>query len=212
MESVRKSLNYVGSLACAYLDICADFRWLRCEALANVTLQLVANHIALEDHLVPHIRVGDGQLEGIDRVSVLLVQWPSNVLVEFLNWHSDLLCDVAHNAVDHLALVVPLLALDDILWADSALGQINVALLLVHSQHDHDLVTPNTDELLDGSNTPSRQFREENHAVDVVIFQQFDVCAHFRDLLHVDHDEGVDFGESLLVEAAICKRHDGGGV
>lgn len=67
--------------------------------------------------------------------------------------------------MDDLALVVSLIALDDILGRHSALGKINVALLFVHSEHDDDLVPSDTDELLDTSNTSSGELRKQNHAV-----------------------------------------------
>ena len=57
-----------------------------------------------------------------------------------------------------------------------------LTLLLIHTEHDDDLVTANTDELLDTADTSARQFGEQDHAVDVVMFQQLHVCAHFGDL------------------------------
>ena len=51
--------------------------------------------------------------------------------------------------MDHLGLVVAVLALEHIFGRDSALGQINVTLLLVDSQYDDDLVSSDTDEFLD---------------------------------------------------------------
>ena len=83
----------------------------------------------------------------------------------------------------HLGLVVSLLALDDILGRDSALGQINVALLLVDSQDDDNLVPADADQLLDTSDASSRQLAEQDHAVDVVVLEQFDVCAHLGNLV-----------------------------
>lgn len=81
---------------------------------------------------------------------------------------------MAHDGVDHLGLVVAVLALEHILGRDSALGQINVTLLLVDSQHNDDLVSSDTDEFLDGSDTSSGQFAEQDHAVDVVVLEQLD--------------------------------------
>jgi hypothetical protein len=54
--------------------------------------------------------------------------------------------------------------------------------LLVHSQNDNHLVAANSDELLDTSDTASGELREENHAIDIVIFEEFDVGSHLRDL------------------------------
>lgn len=81
---------------------------------------------------------------------------------------------MAHDGVDHLGLVVAVLALEHILGRDSALGQINVTLLLVDSQHNDDLVSSDTDEFLNGSDTSSGQFAEQDHAVDVIVFEQLD--------------------------------------
>jgi hypothetical protein len=90
--------------------------------------------------------------------------------------------------VDHLALVVSLLALHDILGRDSSLGKIDVTcrqinthvqlcyslvamltLLFVHTEYHDDLVATNSDELLDTSDTSSGKLREQNHAVDVIV-------------------------------------------
>lgn len=72
---------------------------------------------------------------------------------------------MSHYGVDNLALVVPLVALDDVLGGHSALGEIDVALLLVDSEHDDDLVPSDTDELLDRSDTSSGQFGKQDHAI-----------------------------------------------
>lgn len=100
-----------------------------------------------------------------------------------------------------LALVVTLLALEDILGGDTTLRQIDItcrtmsqpsdlyvleqgllALLLVDTEHNDDLVTSDTDELLNGTNTSARKFGEQNHAVNVVVFKQLHVGAHLGDL------------------------------
>jgi hypothetical protein len=54
--------------------------------------------------------------------------------------------------------------------------------LLVHAKHDDDLVATNADELLDTSDTPPREFGEENHAVDVVVLEELDVGSHVGNL------------------------------
>lgn len=60
------------------------------------------------------------------RVAVFLVQRPSDSLVEGLEGGLGGLCDVAHDRVHGLALVVTLLTLDNILGGDTALGKIDV--------------------------------------------------------------------------------------
>lgn len=101
-------------------------------------------------------------------MSVLLVQRPSDMLVELLDGGVGLLGDVAHNGMHHLRLVVPFFALDNILGRDTAFAKIDVAFVLVHPENDHDFVASDADELLDTSDTTSREFGEENHAIDVV--------------------------------------------
>lgn len=54
--------------------------------------------------------------------------------------------------------------------------------LLVNSEDNDDLIAPNSDELLDTSDTSSGQFGEEDHAIDVVVFEELHVGTHFRDL------------------------------
>jgi len=49
-------------------------------------------------------------------MSVLLVQRPANLLVEIFNRVLGFFGNVSHNRVYHLALVISLLALDDIFW------------------------------------------------------------------------------------------------
>lgn len=170
--------------------------------------------------------VRDRKLEGIKRVAVFLVEGPSYRLVELLDGNESLLGNVAHNRVDDFALVVTLLATNDILGGDTALGQIDITLLLVDTENDDDLVATDTDQLLDGANTSSGKLREQDHAVDVVVLEKLDVGAHIGDLiwgsalthshahahhrdpsvsylLNVDHNEGVDFRILLLVETAV---------
>ena len=44
-------------------------------------------------------------------------------------------------------------------------------LLFVYSQHDHNLIPSNADELLYASNTPSRKLGEQDHAIDIIILE-----------------------------------------
>jgi hypothetical protein len=57
----------------------------------------------------------NGELESVDRVTVSAVEGPGYALIEGLDGRVGLLRNVAHNGVHHLALIVPLLAFDDIL-------------------------------------------------------------------------------------------------
>jgi hypothetical protein len=40
---------------------------------------------------------------------------------------------------------------------------------LVDTEDDDDLVSPDSDELLDGPYSPTREFREEDHALCVIV-------------------------------------------
>lgn len=57
---------------------------------------------------------------------ILLVKRPRYGLIKMLDGRLSLLGYMAHNRVDHLALVVPLLTLDYVLWRHSALGKIDI--------------------------------------------------------------------------------------
>lgn len=62
-------------------------------------------------------------------------------------------------------------------------------LLFIDTQHDDYLIAPNTDKLLNATNTSSREFGEQNHAVDVVVFEQLHVRTHLGDLESNDGNE-----------------------
>lgn len=64
-------------------------------------------------------------------MSILLLQRPSNSLVEGLDGLLALLGDVSKNGMYHLALVEPFLALYDILRGNTTLGKIDVTLEFV---------------------------------------------------------------------------------
>ncbi len=68
----------------------------------------------------------DGELESVNRVAVLLVQRPGYSLVELLDGSLRLLGYMAHDGVDHLTLVIPLLTFDDILGRHPSLGEIDI--------------------------------------------------------------------------------------
>lgn len=109
--------------------------------------------------------VRDAELECVDSVSVFPVERPGDGLVQVLDGDLNLLGNVSHYGMDDLALVVPLIALDDVLWRHSTLGEIDVPLLLVDSEDDNDLVSSHADKLLDTPDTSSGQLREQDHAI-----------------------------------------------
>lgn len=70
--------------------------------------------------------IRDGELESIVRVAVFAVQGPGDLLVEGLKRGLGGLGDVAHDRVNSLALVVPLLTLNHIFGRDTSLGKIDI--------------------------------------------------------------------------------------
>lgn len=62
----------------------------------------------------------DGELEGVNRMAKFAVQRPRYALIQGLDRGVGLLGDVAHDGMNHLALVVALLALNDILRRHTA--------------------------------------------------------------------------------------------
>jgi len=121
----------------------------------------------------------------------LFVQRPADHDIELLQGHVDPFRDVSHDAMDlsficcfesrstahvpstyRLGLVVALFASRNVLVGDTALGQINVALVLVYSEDNDDLFTAHADELLDGADASSRQLAQQDHALLVVELEQ----------------------------------------
>lgn len=148
-----------------------------------------------------HVR--DRDLESIVGVAVFPVQGPGDQLVEGLERGLSSLCDVAHDGVHRLALVVPFLALDHILGGNTTLGKIDVTyaepmsqslgvplssywccrtLLLIDTEDDDNLVSPDANQLLNTTDTSPRQFGKQDHSVNVVVLEQLHVCAHLGDL------------------------------
>lgn len=64
--------------------------------------------------------------------------------------------------------------------------------LLVDTNDHYRFCFTNTNEFVDRTNTSSRQFRQENHALNTVVFQEVDVGAHFGDGTNVDHNHIFD--------------------
>lgn len=63
----------------------------------------------------------NAELEGLVRVPVLCIQRPRDEPVDLSEVALRLVCNVPHDGVDLLALVVPLLALDDVVCRHSSL-------------------------------------------------------------------------------------------
>lgn len=120
---------------------------------------------------------------------------------------------MAHDGVNELALVVPLLAGLNIFLRHPALAEIDVALLLVDPE-DHDgLDAADLDEAADGPDPAARELGEEDHALDVVVLEQGNVGAHVGDGLDLYHHRHVHLRVLGLVHAALkvrgVSRHGG---
>ena len=71
----------------------------------------------------------DGKLEGVDGVTVFLVERPANLGVEGFHRGFGLLGYMPHNRGNHFALVEALFTFHNVLWRHPALRQVNVACL-----------------------------------------------------------------------------------
>lgn len=121
---------------------------------------------------------------------------------------------MAHNRVDKLALIVPLLTPLNILLGNPPLAEIDVSLLLVDTK-DHDgLDAADLDEAADAANTAPRELGEEDHALDVVVLEEGHVRAHVGDVLHLYHYRRVHLRVLGFVHAALevggVRRHGQG--
>lgn len=61
-------------------------------------------------------------------------------------------------------------------------GMIFLTLLLVDTEDNDNLVTSDTNELLDTANTSAGKFGQQDHSVDVIVFEKLHVCAHLGNL------------------------------
>ena len=81
---------------------------------------------------------------------------------------------------------------------------------LIYSQYNDDFISSNSDKFVDTSDPSSGEFTEKDHAFDVVVFEQFDVGAHFCDLTNLHDDEFVDCWELVFIEATVTQRPHAG--
>jgi len=81
--------------------------------------------------------------------------------------------------------------------------------IFINPQYNNNLIPPHSNQFLNTPDTSPGQLAQQNHAIDIIILQQLNICAHFGNLADIDHDEGVDFRILFFVEAAVC---EGGGV
>lgn len=136
-------------------------------------------------------------------MDILAVEGPSDMNIEVLKVKAHGLRDMAHDGMNKLALIVPLLAGLDILLGDTALREIDVALLAINTENHDRLLAANLDETANAADTAAGELGEEDHALNVVVLEEGDVCAHVGDVLHLDHDGHVDLGVLGLVHPAL---------
>lgn len=52
-----------------------------------------------------------------------------------------------------------------------SMRRVERTLFFIYTKNDDDLVSPNTNQLLDRPNTSARELREQDHSLDVVVFK-----------------------------------------
>jgi len=72
--------------------------------------------------------------------------------------------------------------------------------VFVYPNDDHAFIPANSDEFVDGSDSPSRQFTEQDHAFDVVVFQEVHISPHLSDGRHRHHHDILTLWELVLIE------------
>jgi len=78
--------------------------------------------------------------------------------------------------------------------------------VFVYPNDDHAFIPANSDEFVDGSDSPSRQFTEQDHAFDVVVFQEVHISPHLSDGCHRHHHDILTLWELVLIEPT-WQRH-----
>ena len=113
------------------------------------------------------------------------------------------LSNMAHDRMNELALVIPLLTSLNILLANPAFAQINVPPLLVDTQ-DHDgLDFPDLDQAADAPDPTAGELGEEDHAFGVVVLEERHVGSHVGDGFDLDHHRHVYLRVLGFVHAAL---------
>ena len=90
----------------------------------------------------------------------------------------------------------------NIFCGNASLGQIDVALFLINTQYHHHFISIYANQLVDTSDPPPTQLTQQDHALDVVIFQQGHVGSHLRDVPHINHHQRFQLRKGLLIEPA----------
>ena len=72
---------------------------------------------------------------------------------------------------------------------------------LIHSDHHHALVSPYSDQLVNGADAPPGQFTKHYHPLYVVVLQQVHIRAHLSDGANVHHHYIFLLGVTVFVES-----------
>mmetsp|Transcript_5719 Transcript_5719/g.12069 ORF Transcript_5719/g.12069 Transcript_5719/m.12069 type:complete len:201 (-) Transcript_5719:432-1034(-) len=146
-------------------------------------------YLQMVERVVLSARVGlHRQLERVVGVSVLFVEGPSHLFVQLVEVEPPGVGQVAEDRVDPLGFVVAVFALGNVLGAHPTFGEVDVAFFFVDAEdHDH-FVSVHAEELVDGTDATSGEFRKEDHALYVVVFEEGDVGSHLGDVPDVHHD------------------------
>lgn len=113
--------------------------------------------------------------------------------------HIVSICPVDSNVLKGAGrfLIEDLLCEEDKQWA---IWVVPFTFLLIDSENDHDLVLADTNKLLDRANTTSRQFAQQDHSFDIVVFQELDIGTHLSDLTNVDHHQVVHYDRRVGIQ------------
>jgi len=72
--------------------------------------------------------------------------------------------------------------------------------VFIDPDHDYTLVSADTNQLVDGTDTTSRELTQQYHAFNVIVLQQVDVCTHFSNRSNIYHDYVLHLWELVLIE------------
>mmetsp|Transcript_15060 Transcript_15060/g.48029 ORF Transcript_15060/g.48029 Transcript_15060/m.48029 type:complete len:233 (+) Transcript_15060:93-791(+) len=157
--SHERLLDGQDSLVCeaGHLHVRAHAVRLRRQAAPDV-LQHLRHHVLWHlDALESSGRVRDCQPHPVVRVPKLLGQRPRNEAIQILQRPVQRHGRIAQNDIHRSRLAVPDLHLLDVFRRNAPLGEINVALLPVHTEHHDHLIAPDANQLRDGPDPPPRQ-------------------------------------------------------
>lgn len=72
--------------------------------------------------------------------------------------------------------------------------------IFINTYNNNRFSFANSDKFVNRPNTPPGQFRQQDHALDIIILQQVNVRAHLRDATHRHHHNILDLRVLLHVK------------